>query len=38
MCGIIGILGGKLNNVSLANDCLTHRGPDDFGLCLDHDN
>lgn len=32
MCGIVGILGGELENLGSANDLLGHRGPDDSGI------
>lgn len=35
MCGIIGISGGRLDSLSLANEFLSHRGPDDSGIFID---
>ena len=35
MCGIVGISGGCLDRLAAANDLLTHRGPDDFGMFVD---
>lgn len=35
MCGIVGLSGGNLGRLATANDLLTHRGPDDFGVFTD---
>lgn len=38
MCGIVGISGNGLDLVSRASEFISHRGPDDSGIFLDHDN
>ena len=35
MCGILGLSGDNLDRLSVANDLLAHRGPDDFGVFVD---
>lgn len=36
MCGIVGVSGGNFDRLVVANDHLAHRGPDDFGVFVDH--
>ena len=36
MCGIVGVLGGKLSTLKIANLLTIHRGPDDDGIYKDH--
>ena len=35
MCGIVGMSGGCLEGLAVANDLLAHRGPDDSGVFVD---
>jgi asparagine synthase (glutamine-hydrolysing) len=36
MCGILGLSGKGIERLASANDLLAHRGPDDFGIFIDH--
>jgi len=38
MCGIVGIYGGDIRLIDSACSSLSHRGPDDSGIYLDHKN
>lgn len=38
MCGIVGIYGGRFDQLIVANNLLSHRGPDDHGVFLDNDS
>ena len=38
MCGIVGIYGGDIGLIDSACSSLSHRGPDDSGIYLDHKN
>jgi len=32
MCGIVGVFGGDLSTIEIANSAINHRGPDDYGI------